>query len=947
MTTVYQDICVELLRKDLCRREKKMDDKVVTGQKANEMSSSDLEDTMREELNILEGLAFHGMHNNIIEFDSRTRGGIHQHLKNDDIPVPKLLDSVIKELSFLRTSDGDGDVGKQSFHFLHLSIQEFFAARYFAKQWTKQDPISMFEAKEQKKSKVSLRSFMNREKYSVRYEIFWRFVAGLLHIQGTDPRENQQVLSHFFKEMEQGAQDLLGPTHLRLLMRCWNEVPVGLTLQRHELHKQLASRVIFEYDIHRESELAEEKEFPDEILHSLLQDQPYNMRNRVLNSVLVRSRTTEQLTDWIASWMHQDLDQASLSNYIVNLLNNCHFLSQRSSNFLLTCLLDNSTMAYLKEPRHWRMKPLTQNLLQTVIKHLDDESAQVRMAALDLLSSQPPFTLQTIIDPISCRLLDSDPKIREKASKFLQDLELPLQVSQLLAGMTEKEDGRRTNADTQLGKQTPELEEILLYTVSLLNHENYNVRQKAASTLRQQTSLSSSITKRLIRKLGDFDDDVLDDIAAMISCSSPELVNLAGNRLNEPKPVVQRQVAFVLGFVPNLSQEIVDMMAAQLDTEPALRKEVIIGLGKQSKLSQSILDRFEEIMRQDSDGEIKGEVISALAKHGAISINSLAILLKDPACNVKIEAAKALDRHSDLPHDALNALLDQLQDENEEVRKQAAYALQRPLPPELVDRLVGCLSLEEEAVTVEHILGILQYQHLSLEALSSVWSMTRHEYKNDLMELLRQQAGLPIDILDSLVQSLRHHTGRIRSTFINIILSRQSSLSSTTHYNLTKVFRRAPCEASWVLRSQEALPDEIINVLMPMLSLDEERRFYTMNVLERHENFYHRLPHMPWRVIYYFYEHMLKERSSSRYIFYFRAQHFVVDFPELQMEMPISFYHRIKLELIFRLSWVVLMKKQEIKEIRSWLDRVAAWVGNPKFWFFLVFPIFLSFFWPR
>jgi hypothetical protein len=44
-----------------------------------------------------------------------------------------MLDDVLDRLSFLHTSDAS--VQDKSYHFLHLTFQEFFAAQYFVRCW--------------------------------------------------------------------------------------------------------------------------------------------------------------------------------------------------------------------------------------------------------------------------------------------------------------------------------------------------------------------------------------------------------------------------------------------------------------------------------------------------------------------------------------------------------------------------------------------------------------------------------------------------------------------------------------------------------------------------------------------------------------------------------------------------------------------------------------------
>jgi hypothetical protein len=83
-------------------------------------------------------------------------------------------------------------------------------------------------------SEIEPVTLLQEHKYDPRYDIFWRFVAGLLDADGG-------ALS-FFRAIEEGPYDLLGPTHQRLVMHCLSEVErkkTTFTELRTKLEKQL------------------------------------------------------------------------------------------------------------------------------------------------------------------------------------------------------------------------------------------------------------------------------------------------------------------------------------------------------------------------------------------------------------------------------------------------------------------------------------------------------------------------------------------------------------------------------------------------------------------------------------------------------------------------------------------------------------------------------------
>ncbi|KAM3547239.1 hypothetical protein ARSEF4850_010141, partial [Beauveria asiatica] len=159
MTGIYKEIALKLWKKDVERLAKRHNGDLVT---ASQITSSDAEDLVADEVYFLEGLAFTGLHNDVIDFNAKDR-----------------------------------DV-------------EYFAARYFVRQWKNQGQLQFLtlSSKGTGTTASAPADFLRKHKYTARYDIFWRFVAGLLD-------ENGQALE-FINTVEEEPLDLLGPTHQRL-----------------------------------------------------------------------------------------------------------------------------------------------------------------------------------------------------------------------------------------------------------------------------------------------------------------------------------------------------------------------------------------------------------------------------------------------------------------------------------------------------------------------------------------------------------------------------------------------------------------------------------------------------------------------------------------------------------------------------------------------------------
>jgi predicted NACHT family NTPase len=191
MTTLYEAIGQKLWKKDILRLGKSYNRKLLTEDEVSSLrTKKQIERLVQDEVDFLESLAFSGLYNNIIDFDANYRDQIMEILPSDGI---FFSDNVLAKVSFLRTSDSALKDKEKSYHFLHLTFQEFFAASYFIRQWMSNQQLFCFTIGSNS-ANVEPREFLRKEKYNARYDIFWRFVTGLLQ-----SRQEEKPLLQFFQ----------------------------------------------------------------------------------------------------------------------------------------------------------------------------------------------------------------------------------------------------------------------------------------------------------------------------------------------------------------------------------------------------------------------------------------------------------------------------------------------------------------------------------------------------------------------------------------------------------------------------------------------------------------------------------------------------------------------------------------------------------------------------
>ena len=237
---------------------------------ASQMLPSELKRWVQGESNVLQAIAFKGLYNRTVEFDQYYQDQVWENmiLLTEFLPKPRPefepSSADLRNLAFFRSSGGPTPA-TSSYHFPHLTFQEYFAAHYFAQHWP---DIVLPEVG------LTALEFLTKEKYNPVYDIVWRFVAGLLQARGQEEK--------FFETIVAPPYDVLGPAHARLLLRCFAEMVQSRQTEKNskiynELEEHLQQwflfeaitsvRIKMEQAVHR---LSHEPEFPDIVILKIL-----------------------------------------------------------------------------------------------------------------------------------------------------------------------------------------------------------------------------------------------------------------------------------------------------------------------------------------------------------------------------------------------------------------------------------------------------------------------------------------------------------------------------------------------------------------------------------------------------------------------------------------------------------------------------------------------------
>ncbi|KAL2846715.1 armadillo-type protein [Aspergillus pseudoustus] len=837
MTQIYQAIELKLWIKDILNFEKRdRTGQLMVGQKLGTRAQIQL--NMETEMRFLECLAFTGLYNDIVDFHPDHRDWLYEQ------QFPGMSDHDLDRLSFLRTSDTSSQ--GESYHFIHLTFQEFFAAQYFVRCFISKscDQLLCLQSDHLRGKcliEVLPEKFLQETKYSGRYDVFWRFVTGLLHKISKD-----QVCS-FLKKIEGEPHDLLGPAHQRLLMHCFSEIPqpensgladdsnVYLRHLREKMEHGCIQWSKYEDRWLPEMRLCSETEFPDHILCELLEknflQRRSSHRKKILEALAHRWHISPKLMGITANFM-DDSDEG-VRRAAVEALGSQSPWPPEVLQAVMGWLDDSN-----KDVRRAVVKalgsqsPWPPEILQAVMGRLDNSDWVVRREAVEALGSQSPWPPE-VLQAVMGRLDDSDWVVRREAVEALcSQSPWPPEVLQVVMGRLDNsdEDVRRA-AVKALGSQCPWPPEILQAVMGRLDNSNEDVRRAAVEALGSQSPWPPEILQAVMGRLDDSNEDVRRAVVEALGSQSPwppEILQAVMGRLDDSDWVVRRAVVEALGSQPPWPPEILQAVMGRLDdSDEDVRRGAVEALGSQSpwppEVLQTVMGRLD-----DSDEAVRRGAVEALGSQSPWPPEILQAVmgrLDDSDWVVRREAVEALGSQSPWPPEILQAVMGRLDDSDWVVRRAAVKALgsQSPYPPEILQAVMGCLDDSDEdvrRVVVEALGSQSPWPPEILQAVMGRLDNSNKDVRRAAVEALGSQSPWPPEILQTVMGRLDDSDEAVRRAAVKALGSQspwppeilQAVMGRLNDSN--KDVRRAVVKA---LGSQSPWPPEILQAVMGRL----------------------------------------------------------------------------------------------------------------------------------
>ncbi|KAI1736057.1 ARM repeat-containing protein [Xylaria scruposa] len=711
MTAIYQQIVKSLWRKDAKRLEK-WDEATFSI-----VMDGNIEEATRDEVRLLQYLAFNGMYSDVIEFGPEHRDMVIKSQPQNGM----LLDDILGRVSFLRSSDPSLDRRDRSYHFLHLTFQEFFAAQYFVRQWKDRNSLDCLLLSNAKNEKFSPTGFLQRFKYNTRYDIFWRFVAGLLD-------DSIHEIGRLFQAIQEEPRDLLGLAHQRLIMHCLSEVSEGSRL-RPNLEDQLVRWITFEYQLKKLSSLIGEVELRAEVLEKVLQEIP-ERTTQVLQSLAQRHGLSEKVVRVIATYLgHKDeaVRSAALRG------------------------LENQTVPEEHFP--------------TIIAHLEDKDENVRYFALMTLQKQPEAgkRLTVIIE----RLKDKSSMVRFAARLALQDRPIAEEhLLNIIACLKDECEDTRKSTLMVLGRQ-PVADEYLSDITACLEDEELGVRRAAIEALSGQV-LAEKHLPAIIACLERERDWTVRDIALSIirKQSAAEKYRLAVIACLEDKNSRKLDQTMALELLidePPLAQAHIQAIVTFLrDEDFCIRSEALAVFGRRLSLPIEILRALATLFESKKE-DIRLAAVEAMRLRPNLPIEILRAfmpLFKDENEYIREGAVGAMRLQPNLPIEILRALATLFESKKEDIKLAAvgALRLQPSLPIEIL-RAVMPLFKDENEYIREGAVGTMRLQpNLPIEILRAVMPLFKDENKyirEEAVMVFRGQNNLLVEFFREIAALLK------------------------------------------------------------------------------------------------------------------------------------------------------------------------------------------------
>ena len=723
---------------------------------------------------LLEEIAFLGMLHDKIVLSSPFLEKTCNHLHRQGYAIYNNLSKV----SFLRASaTSSPQHSKGSFHFLHLTLQEYFAARHVVRKWSSGEVVAGQED-------LDATAFFLEHRYAARYDVVWRFVAGLLSNEGKG--------KEFFDKVDQEPKDLLGLVHQRLTMRCLNEVSPTLGQQtginlRGEIEERLSKwlvNVSKEYD--PLARLVDEPEFPEKCLVDVIQlRQGRTLLGSIPNKLM---KSFKRRPKWTPPEHFTEMRLKALKA-----LGNRRNLSESTIEAIVQCLGDQTSQISWAAERALNRRPnISESAIKTILLRLHDQNWRVRQAALSALGNRLNHSGSTVKAIVQC-LGDENWQVRQAAVGALKDRpSLSEAAVEAVVRCLGDESSQVRQAAVGALKNQPSLSEVAVEEaiVQCLGDANWQARRAAVDALKDRPSLSEPAIEAIVRCLDDRDLNV--KVAAVEALKDrPDIserrvwdraIRDLVRRLDHAYWVVED----VLRGLPNVSEPLVDSVRSFIgDLQPATKLNAVSILTAWLNQSEWAIDSVVKAMDDEHWDVVQAAVHSLKGSSPTLSDSIARAIVRrweKEKRNFRIAATDVLISLPDLSESAAAAVRSYLNHANNRWATAGALKTCKSLSKLAIEASMWCLGDQDSRIRLAALGALEKHPTVCKSVIEEVVRYLGDEesgIREAAIRALKFQQNLSKSAIEAIVLCLGDQTWRVRSAALDALGTRINRSEST------------------------------------------------------------------------------------------------------------------------------------------------------------------------
>ena len=749
MTTLYREITDWLCRRYLMSQN--IDIQM--------LSEEEIHEHCQKELTFLENLAFNAMDANTIVIRPSLLKTVLEQTKIKSHDYTQILRIGLLKSFHKQPIDVQVEL-KKDHYFIHLSFQEYFAARYLIHALT--DSTSE-EAKK----------IINRQKYNQRYTLVFDFMSGL--ISETHSLPTRQL---FWNIILGEPLDMVGIRHMQLIISCIDAASDTTTVPNHYKLLNCISDCIHHYILQpseiiskhilqhlKTAESVINHEIILGILIPLLQHDKPNIKTQTLH-VLGRlgiSNQSEKISSLIAnSFSHQDknvrksacevlgeLGEKAATNEVINKLvsaledqdylvrgSACEALGKLGEK-VATNEVINTLVSTLKDQNEsvgrsaWKTlgklgeKAATNEVINKLVSALEDQNEWVRRSACEALDKLgEKVATNEVINKLVSALGDQNESVSSRAWKALGKLGKKATtnevISRLVSTLEDQDYSVRRSACRALGNmgEKAATNEVIEKVVSALGDQNEWVRWRACEALGKmgEKAVTNEVIKKLVSLLGDQNESVRRSASEVLGnmgekAATNEVIEKLVSALGDQIELVTISAFGALGKMGKkaATNEVIKKLVSALgDQNESVRRsasEVLGNMGEKAATNE-VIEKVVSALGDQSEWVRRSacEALGKMSEKAATNevIEKVVSLLGDQNTWVRMSACKALGKMGEkaATNEVIRTLLRMSRDEKK-------YAIQRlilALPKEtsVVERLdpeliIDCYKLEADS----------------------------------------------------------------------------------------------------------------------------------------------------------------------------------------------------------------------------------------------------------